>query len=218
MTDFAWWSGLRGGDTVYLEGTFNEWIYIDLSLSYGSANSFLRFTSLSSSSPAVINTPNSNNGIALMAYNNNKAGWIQIDNLVIKGSGSTSNNGINIYTQSSIGLDTFYIYNNDISGFHQGIRAARQSATVPPINNLWPYSNKLHNNIDAGLAAVGIANSYIYYCESYSNGNQGFFISDSTNAYLGNDNSHDNKGVGYFVDSASVSVYILNSVSTNNLP
>ena len=218
MTDFARNVGLRGGDTVYLEGTFNEWIYIDLSLSFGSKNQFLRFTSLSASTPAVINAPNTNHGIALMAYNNNMAGgtWIQIDNLVIKGSGSTSNNGINIYTQSSIGLDTFYLYNNDISGFNQGIRASRLSSAVPLISNFWPYSNKLHNNAGAGLAAVGVSSAFIYYCESYSNGAQGFYISDSTNVYLGYDNSHDNRMAGYTVDAGSSFVYLLNSASSNN--
>ena len=135
---------------------------------------------------------------------------------MIVGSGSTSNNGINIYTQSSIGLDTFYIYNNDISGFNQGIRAARQSTAVPLITNLWPYSNKLHNNIDAGLAAVGIANSYIYYCESYSNGAQGFYTSDSTNVYFGYDNSSNNHAAGYTVDAGSSFIYFLNSASSNN--
>ena len=153
-----------------------------------------------------------------MAYNNNKAGgtWIQIDNLVIVGSGSTTNNGINIYTQSSIGLDTFYIHNNDVSGFNQGIRAARQSNAMPLITNFFVYTNKLHNNAGAGLAAVGVSSAYIYYTDSYSNEGHGFHILDSTSVYLSNDYSYNNHATGFTVDAGSSFVYVLNSATWGN--
>ena len=210
-------TGFVPGTTIYLEGSFASGIIIDLSKSFGSATSKLRITSLNPSSPATI--ASSSHGIYISAATGTAKGLgIQIDNVVITSSGGSGMYGIYLLAPAGIRLDTLVVDSVDISGFAQGMRTWRASASTPFVINVIVSNSKFHNNAAGGILLGGTAGATITGCEASWNSWNGPGISgtDSDLMTITNCNSHDNMGIGYTIAEGMTNSVISNCKSVSN--
>lgn len=144
---------LKGGDAVLLEGGKEHVGNIVLDKNDGNnPNTFLTISSYGTGK--AILKAGEGNGI----YGYNTAG-VKIDNLIISGSGMTSNreSGINFYNDlpGNIKLENLEITNCEIFGFRNyGIVIGGWNGNSG-FNNVMIANNKVHDILDAGISSYG---------------------------------------------------------------
>ena len=127
-------------------------------------------------------------------------------------------NVIYLLAPAGIRLDTLVVDSVDISGFAQGMRTWRASASTPFVINVIVSNSKFHNNAGSGIVLGGTAGATITGCEASWNSWDGPGISgtDSDLMTISSCSSHDNLGVGFIFAEGTTNSVITNCQSTSN--
>ena len=218
LTGYGWQPGFQPGDTIYLNGTFTDYLWIQLDLSHGSPGSPLRFTSTDPSNRAIIK-PAKQHGINVYSWLVAAGGDIEIDNLVVIGDGhldeknGQTTNGIFIYHDAPGDISNFYIHDVEVSGFSDaGIFSYRynESNHTGVIRNITVENSVVHHNpgypqwphpSGNGVVLSGLVGGLIQGVEAHHNGELnespgggpvGIWTYDADSVLIRNCSSHDN--------------------------
>jgi len=218
LTGYGWSPGFQPGDTVHLNGTFTDYLWIQLDMSHGAPGSPLRFTSTDPSNPATIQ-PAKQHGINIYSWLVAAGGNIEIDNLIVIGDGhldeknGQTTNGIFIYHDAPGDVANFYIHDVDVSGFSDaGIFSYRynESNHTGVIRNITVENSVVHHNpgypqwphpSGNGVVLSGLVGGLIQGVEAHHNGELnespgggpvGIWTYDADSVLIRNCSSHDN--------------------------
>jgi hypothetical protein len=217
-TGYGWQPGFQPGDTVHFNGTFTDYLWIQLDMSHGAPGAPLRFTSADPANPATIK-PAKNHGINIYSWLAAAGGDIEIDNLIVIGDGhlceknGQTTNGIFIYHDAPGDVANFYIHDVDVSGFSDsGIFSYRYNLSnhTGVIRNVTVANSVVHHNpgypqwphpSGNGVVLSGVVGGLIHDVEAHHNGELnespgggpvGIWTYDADSVLIRNCSSHDN--------------------------
>jgi len=219
LTDFGWDPGFRPGDTIFLDGTFTDYLWIQLDKSFGSDEFPLHITSLDPTNPATISVSGTD-GIFIYTFGVVPGGGgVIVDHLIIKGDGSliTKNGqtaaGVFIYHDAPGDVGNFVFDSLDVSGFSSsGMETFRynQSGATGWITNVTITNSVFHENpgypnwphpSGSGIVLAGVKGGLIQNTTAYKNGALnsspgggpvGIWTYDADSIVIRNCTSHDN--------------------------